>query len=250
MPWSQAAPASSARTSSTPCSRGGTRSSSSTTSARASARTSPRARGSSSSNILDPALAERVRAMSGRRCASTSRPRPTCRPRCGGPTFDAEVNVVGTIRVLEAAGAARARRLQLDRRRDLRRVRPARSRGRPAQAALARTASPSSRPRSTSPRGTGCTGRGTERSASRNVYGPRQEAGLEGGVVAIFLNAMAAGRETTIYGDGGQTRDFVHVDDVVRALLLGRRARRRVQRRQRRRDDDPGAARALPRGQR
>jgi UDP-glucose 4-epimerase len=53
-----------------------------------------------------------------------------------------------------------------------------------------------------------------------NVYGPRQEAGLEGGVVAIFLNAMAAGKETTIYGDGAQTRDFVHVDDVVRAVLL------------------------------
>jgi UDP-glucose 4-epimerase len=53
-----------------------------------------------------------------------------------------------------------------------------------------------------------------------NVYGPRQEAGLEGGVVAIFLDAMAAGRETAIFGDGRQTRDFVHVDDVVRALVL------------------------------
>jgi UDP-glucose 4-epimerase len=52
-----------------------------------------------------------------------------------------------------------------------------------------------------------------------NVYGPRQEAGLEGGVVAIFLNAMAAGAETKIYGDGQQTRDFVHVDDIVSALL-------------------------------
>jgi UDP-glucose 4-epimerase len=39
-------------------------------------------------------------------------------------------------------------------------------------------------------------------------------------VVAIFLDAMAAGDETTIYGDGRQTRDFDHVDDVVRALLL------------------------------
>jgi UDP-glucose 4-epimerase len=39
-------------------------------------------------------------------------------------------------------------------------------------------------------------------------------------VVAVFLNAMAAGEETTIFGDGGQTRDFVYVDDVVRGLLL------------------------------
>jgi UDP-glucose 4-epimerase len=64
--------------------------------------------------------------------------------------------------------------------------------------------------------------RGTRHGTLRfaNVYGPRQEAGLEGGVVAIFLNAMAAGEETTVYGDGGQSRDFVHVDDVTRALLL------------------------------
>ncbi len=53
-----------------------------------------------------------------------------------------------------------------------------------------------------------------------NVYGPRQAASLEGGVVAIFLERLARGEETTIFGDGGQTRDFVHVDDVVRALLL------------------------------
>ena len=52
-----------------------------------------------------------------------------------------------------------------------------------------------------------------------NVYGPRQDSGLEGGVVAIFLERMAAGDETAIFGDGEQTRDFVHVDDVVAALL-------------------------------
>jgi UDP-glucose 4-epimerase len=52
-----------------------------------------------------------------------------------------------------------------------------------------------------------------------NVYGPRQEAGLEGGVVAIFLERMARGEEAVIFGDGGQTRDFVYVGDVVRALL-------------------------------
>jgi UDP-glucose 4-epimerase len=52
-----------------------------------------------------------------------------------------------------------------------------------------------------------------------NVYGPRQSASLEGGVVAIFLERLAAGEETVIFGDGEQTRDFVHVDDVVTGLL-------------------------------
>src|SRR3954469_25529995 len=52
-----------------------------------------------------------------------------------------------------------------------------------------------------------------------NVYGPRQESGLEGGVVAIFLERMARGEETVVFGDGEQARDFVYVGDVVAALL-------------------------------
>jgi UDP-glucose 4-epimerase len=52
-----------------------------------------------------------------------------------------------------------------------------------------------------------------------NVYGPRQEATLEGGVIAIFLERMAADEPTTIYGDGKQTRDFIYVGDVVRGVL-------------------------------
>lgn len=52
-----------------------------------------------------------------------------------------------------------------------------------------------------------------------NIYGPRQDAGLEGGVVAIFLERMARGDETVIFGDGAQSRDFVYVDDIVAALL-------------------------------
>src|SRR5262245_28910819 len=52
-----------------------------------------------------------------------------------------------------------------------------------------------------------------------NVYGPRQAASLEGGVVAIFLERLAAGQPTAIFGDGEQTRDFVYVGDVVRGLL-------------------------------
>jgi UDP-glucose 4-epimerase len=52
-----------------------------------------------------------------------------------------------------------------------------------------------------------------------NVYGARQEATLEGGVIAIFLERMAAGKPTTIFGDGKQTRDFIYVGDVVRGVL-------------------------------
>ena len=52
-----------------------------------------------------------------------------------------------------------------------------------------------------------------------NVFGPHQAASLEGGVVAIFLERMAAGEASTIFGDGAQTRDFVYVGDVVRAVL-------------------------------
>lgn len=62
--------------------------------------------------------------------------------------------------------------------------------------------------------------------ALSNVYGPRQEpaseVGLEGQVVAIFCRKMLAGRPCTIYGDGGQTRDFVYVDDVVSGFLAAR----------------------------
>ena len=52
-----------------------------------------------------------------------------------------------------------------------------------------------------------------------NVYGERQDAGLEGGVVAIFLERMARGEETVVFGDGEQQRDFVYVGDIVAALL-------------------------------
>jgi UDP-glucose 4-epimerase len=50
-----------------------------------------------------------------------------------------------------------------------------------------------------------------------NVYGPRQ-AGGEAGVIAIFCAAATVGDAVTIYGDGGQTRDFVFVEDVVEAF--------------------------------
>jgi UDP-glucose 4-epimerase len=52
-----------------------------------------------------------------------------------------------------------------------------------------------------------------------NVYGPRQSAALEGGVVAIFMERLARGEETLVFGDGEQSRDFVYVGDVVDAVL-------------------------------
>jgi UDP-glucose 4-epimerase len=52
-----------------------------------------------------------------------------------------------------------------------------------------------------------------------NVYGPRQDPHGEAGVVAIFATRLVHGTAIVINGDGGQTRDYVHVHDVVRANL-------------------------------
>jgi UDP-glucose 4-epimerase len=134
------------------------------------------------------------------------------------PVFDAEVNVIGTIRVLEAAGETpvvfsstggaiygecEAPAREDHPRAPLAPYGVAKLAGEEYLAAWNRL-------------------RGTRHTTLRfgNVYGQRQEASLEGGVVAIFLNAMAAGEETAIFGDGSQTRDFVHVDDVVAAALV------------------------------
>jgi len=55
-----------------------------------------------------------------------------------------------------------------------------------------------------------------------NVYGPRQFKGGEAGVIAIFIDNAVKGLESKQYGDGKQTRDFVYVDDITRALALAR----------------------------
>ncbi|MFL5950148.1 MAG: NAD-dependent epimerase/dehydratase family protein [Gaiellaceae bacterium] len=52
-----------------------------------------------------------------------------------------------------------------------------------------------------------------------NVFGPRQDPHGEAGVVAIFMNALRDGKTPRIYGDGEQTRDYVFVEDVVAATL-------------------------------
>jgi UDP-glucose 4-epimerase len=52
-----------------------------------------------------------------------------------------------------------------------------------------------------------------------NVYGPRQDPFGEAGVIAIFISAMLSGQRPRIFGDGNQTRDFVCVDDIVEANM-------------------------------
>jgi UDP-glucose 4-epimerase len=134
------------------------------------------------------------------------------------PDFDAEVNVVGTIRVLAAAGEVPV---------------VFSSTGGAIYGECERPAREDDPRAPLSPYGVAKLAAeeylaawnrlyGTRHTTLRfaNVYGPRQEVGLEGGVVAIFLNAMTGGGETTIFGDGRQTRDFVHVDDVIRALVI------------------------------
>ncbi len=57
-----------------------------------------------------------------------------------------------------------------------------------------------------------------------NVYGPRQDPSSPySGVISIFCERLRAGQGVTVFGDGGQTRDFVFVGDVVRALMAGLR---------------------------
>ncbi len=53
-----------------------------------------------------------------------------------------------------------------------------------------------------------------------NIYGPRQSSGGEGGVVAIFIDKILKGERPIIFGNGEQTRDFLYVDDAVKAAIL------------------------------
>jgi len=64
-------------------------------------------------------------------------------------------------------------------------------------------------------------GTGTDFAAFRfaNVYGPRQDAAGEGGVVALFCASISAGTSPVVFGTGEQTRDFIYVGDIVAAIL-------------------------------
>ena len=85
-----------------------------------------------------------------------------------------------------------------------------------------------------------------------NVYGPRQEPHGEAGVVAIFMGLLRDGGTPKIYGDGSQTRDYVFVHDVVRAMLaaLDHEGGRGLQRRHGDRDVGARALRRDPAGER
>jgi UDP-glucose 4-epimerase len=140
------------------------------------------------------------------------------------PDHDAAVNVVGTVQVLEAARAAKAHVVFS-------------STGGAIYGECDGPASETSARRPVSPYGIAklCAEEylggwnrihGSHHVVLRlgNVYGPRQDSSLEGGVVSIFLERMHRGNETLIFGDGLQTRDFVYVGDVVGAMLAAAEA--------------------------
>lgn len=135
------------------------------------------------------------------------------------PAYDAEVNVVGTVKVAEAALRAGARVVFT-------------STGGAIYGECDGPAAEDSPLQPLSPYGIAklCGEQyllgfnrihGTHHVVTRlgNVFGPRQAASLEGGVVAIFLDYLGRGKQTVVFGDGLQTRDFVYVGDVVEALL-------------------------------
>jgi UDP-glucose 4-epimerase len=137
------------------------------------------------------------------------------------PAADADVNVVGTLRLLEAAANAGVKRVVFA------------STGGAIYGEPVEGLQDESHP--TGPLSPyGCAKlavehylhyfrvvRGLSYAALRyaNVYGPRQNAHGEAGVVAIFAGRVLAGQPVTINGDGSQTRDFVYVGDVVAANL-------------------------------
>jgi UDP-glucose 4-epimerase len=134
------------------------------------------------------------------------------------PAFDAEVNIVGSIRLLEAAARAGVKRFVF------------------ASSGGAIYGEPVAVPQTedhpTNPLSPyGCAKLSFEHYLGlyvgvscvalryANVYGPRQNAKGEAGVIAIWAPHLWAGEEVTINGSGEQTRDFVYVDDVVAANL-------------------------------
>ncbi len=137
------------------------------------------------------------------------------------PMFDADVNVVGTVNVLNAASAAGAERVVF-----------ASSGGATFGDTDRIPTSETVTRRPESPYGVsklvvdsylGYYRRNHDLDfvslGLANVYGPGQDPFGEAGVVAIFVGDLLAGRTSTIFGDGSQTRDFVYVEDVTDAFV-------------------------------
>ena len=138
------------------------------------------------------------------------------------PTYDAEVNVIGTLRVLEAASEAGAQVVFT-------------STGGAIYGECERLAREDDPRLPLSPYGTSklageeylatwnrLTARARRAGLAQRLR-PAPAADARGRRIAIFLDRMAAGEETLVYGDGLQSRDFVHVGDVARAMLAGGR---------------------------
>ena len=141
------------------------------------------------------------------------------------PAYDAQVNVAGTVSVLEAAREVGAGRVVL--------ASSAATYGDPASIPTAENVPVAP----LSPYGTAkgaaewylaqytrLHGISTMALRMANVYGPRQDMHGEAGVVAIFAGVAADGGRATVYGDGHQTRDYIFVADVVRAWLAAARS--------------------------
>ena len=136
------------------------------------------------------------------------------------PQFDAAVNILGTINLLEAAQAVGVERMVYI------------STGGAAYGDTPVLPTPETHPASAiSPYGvskvtaeryldcwTGLTPLTGVSLRLANVYGPRQRPEGEAGVVAIFTQRLLTGERCRIYGDGEQTRDYVYVSDVAEAV--------------------------------
>jgi UDP-glucose 4-epimerase len=136
------------------------------------------------------------------------------------PSFDASINVVGTLTLLEAGRRAGARRVVYT------------STGGAAYGDTDVLPTPEDHPaRATSPYGVskvaaerylecwaGLTGGRVLSLRLANVYGPRQNPLGEAGVIAIFCHRLLRGEPCVVNGDGGQTRDYVYVEDVADAV--------------------------------
>jgi UDP-glucose 4-epimerase len=143
------------------------------------------------------------------------------------PAFDASINLVGLINMLEGAVTGRVRRVIFA------------SSGGVVYGDPDAIPTPESAPKlPISPYGVSklCGEHylrvlgelnGFERVALRyaNVFGPRQDPKSEAGVISIFASRLLGGEKLTVFGDGLQTRDYVYVKDVARANLLAATAK-------------------------